>query len=552
MRIRGRVCFSLVWLLSAVAVHAQVSSAFTYQGRLDENGSPANGSFDFAFDLMNTFVGGVQLATVDVNNVTVVNGLFTVSINFGDDAFPGASRWIRIRVRQAGGGAYTTLSPRHPITSVPYATGLRLPLAQSVSLGETAFSITNNSRVIEGVLSAPYAGTGAPGFSPSVLGTTTTGNGVVGLSSAGSGYGVAGVVSGGNSQAVRGIQVGSSGYAGFFAISNADNPTTAIQVQTNGTGRAATFSTTNSSNSSQAVYASTSGDNANAIEGVASGAFSNGVRGQGLSSGVRGDCSTSNGAGVRGVNNNATGTGVRGDSSGAGGAGVAGYGTGTGVYGQCTAGGEAVFGSNGGSNSNGYAGYFNGRVSVVGTLSKGGGSFQIDHPLDPRNKYLYHSFVESPDMKNIYDGVVVLGADGDAEVVLPDWFGALNRDFRYQLTCIGGYAPVYVSEEITDNRFRIAGGKPGMKVSWMVTGIRQDAYANAYRVPVEEDKDAAERGHLLYPEAFGAAGEMNAVEARRATRALEAEREQTGVPSNILPVIPLEPDAVQEPQTPAE
>ena len=140
---------------------------------------------------------------------------------------------------------------------------------------------------------------------------------------------------------------------------------------------------------------------------------------------------------------------------------------------------------------------------VAGTLSKSAGSFMIDHPLDPANKYLSHSFVESPDMKNVYDGVVTLDTAGEATVEMPEWFGALNRDFRYQLTCIGGFAPVYIAEEIADNRFRIAGGTPEMKVSWQVTGIRQDAYANAHRIPVEEDKPEDERGKYAFPALFG-------------------------------------------------
>ncbi|MCK4597432.1 hypothetical protein KAU04_05305, partial [bacterium] len=119
------------------------------------------------------------------------------------------------------------------------------------------------------------------------------------------------------------------------------------------------------------------------------------------------------------------------------------------------------------------AGYFSGNVTVTGTLSKGGGSFKIDHPLDPANKYLYHSFVESPDMKNLYDGVVNLDNDGAAWVELPEWFEALNKDFRYQLTPIGAPGPnLYIAQEIQNNRFQIAGGPLGMKVSWQVTGIR--------------------------------------------------------------------------------
>jgi hypothetical protein len=73
----------------------------------------------------------------------------------------------------------------------------------------------------------------------------------------------------------------------------------------------------------------------------------------------------------------------------------------------------------------------------------------------------------------------------------------------YQLTCIGGWAPVYVADEISGNRFKIAGGQPGMKVSWQVTGVRQDAYANAHRIPVEQEKPVQERGYYLHPEAFG-------------------------------------------------
>jgi trimeric autotransporter adhesin len=144
-----------------------------------------------------------------------------------------------------------------------------------------------------------------------------------------------------------------------------------------------------------------------------------------------------------------------------------------------------------------------GNVDVLGKLSKGSGTFKIDHPLDPANKYLYHSFVESPDMKNIYDGVAELDGSGGAVITLPDWFQALNKDFRYQLTTIGGYAPVYIAQEVESNQFRIAGGRSGVKVSWQVTGIRQDAFANANPIQVEVEKAPADRGRYLYPEALG-------------------------------------------------
>jgi hypothetical protein len=150
----------------------------------------------------------------------------------------------------------------------------------------------------------------------------------------------------------------------------------------------------------------------------------------------------------------------------------------------------------------GLAGDFRGDVEVSGNLSKGGGSFKIDHPLDPENKYLYHSFVESPDMMNIYNGNAVTGANGDAVVELPSYFEALNRDFRYQLTVIGTFAQAIVAEEIKNNRFTIKTSAANVKVSWQVTGIRQDPYANKNRIKVEEDKPERERGFYLHSEAF--------------------------------------------------
>jgi hypothetical protein len=118
---------------------------------------------------------------------------------------------------------------------------------------------------------------------------------------------------------------------------------------------------------------------------------------------------------------------------------------------------------------------------------------------------LSHSFVESPDMMNIYNGMVTLDAHGRAVVTMPDWFSALNRDFQYQLTAIGAPGPkLYVASEMSGNHFAIAGGKKGMRVSWMVTGIRQDAWANAHRIPTEEAKPASEQGRYLHPELYGA------------------------------------------------
>lgn len=244
------------------------------------------------------------------------------------------------------------------------------------------------------------------------------------------------------------------------------------------------------------------------VKGVSYSKHGTGVTGAAVSDtgktiGVRGGSLSPEGIGVQGLADSITGEniGVRGESISD---------TGTGVYGIASETTGRNYGVKGESASpNGLAGYFVGNVEVTGNLTKGGGNFKIDHPLDPENKYLSHSFVESPDMMNIYNGIITLGKDGSAEVALPDWFEALNREFRYQLTCIGGFAPVYVAKKVSGNRFKIAGGKPGMEVSWQLTGVRKDAYAETHRVPVEEMKPIAERGSYLHPKAFGKSAEKS-------------------------------------------
>jgi hypothetical protein len=145
-----------------------------------------------------------------------------------------------------------------------------------------------------------------------------------------------------------------------------------------------------------------------------------------------------------------------------------------------------------------------GAVSITGTLSATGTkNFRIDHPLDPANKYLTHAAIESSEVLNLYSGNAILDDSGAAVVQLPDWFEAINKDFRYQLTPIG--APgrdLYVAEEISGGHFKIAGGTPGGKVSWQVTGVRNDAWEKTYPMVVEADK-GADRGHYLTPELYG-------------------------------------------------
>ncbi len=147
-----------------------------------------------------------------------------------------------------------------------------------------------------------------------------------------------------------------------------------------------------------------------------------------------------------------------------------------------------------------------GNVTVTSNLGKGSGSFVIDHPLDPRNKLLFHSFVESPDVKNLYDGQVTLDEKGEAVVILPSYFEVLNEDFRYQLRGFSGPMPsLYVKEEVRNNRFSVSGGIPHGTISWQVTGNRKDPYIRANPIIPEVDKTKdtyVPRGEYLHPELY--------------------------------------------------
>ena len=312
-----------------------------------------------------------------------------------------------------------------------------------------------------------------------------------------------------------------------------------------------------SSTSGTGIYGNATAETGSTCGGhfISSSTLGKGVYGQatassGLGYGVYGETSTVSGAGVMGVAIGLTGenTGVSGRSDSERGNGISGYarsstGFGCGVLGltESTSGtaiyakalsetgfncgvyaitpspdGKAVTAmatAETGQNfaiyarsysEEGFAGYFIGDVAVNGTLAKSAGSFKIDHPLDPANKWLSHSFVESPDMMNIYNGTVILNSQGEATVQMPEWFEALNKDFRYQLTPIGSPGPdLYISQEVKNNQFKIAGGKPELRVSWQVTGIRKDAYAEKHRIKVEEDKNSVESGKYVHPELFG-------------------------------------------------
>lgn len=481
--------------VGAAASLAHAQSDFSYQGTLNDAGAPASGTYDMRFTMWDDQTIGAPDTQLGFTNtrlgVQVEDGLFNVQLDMGNTSLSSASgRYLQIQVRPAGVGSYITLNPRTPIDFSPRSVfslqseQLTLPFIQSgppVSPTSGVFNINNTSASgyaiggegpTWGIIG--YAGDYSP-FPPIVT--------PAGLFGIGERVGTGG--SSGTGSGLFGITTSGSG--GEFAVLGT-NPGNALYARTSGTGHAGLFEKTQTTGSTAALRVTNASTSASAF----------GVHST-ITSTSPGGSSTA----LRGENrgNSAFGIGVWGSQEGSG----------WGVYGTSTGGGRGVYGLSIGTggyavyavgNSGADAGFFFGDVIMTGNLSKGSGTFRIDHPNDPANMYLSHSFVESPDMKNIYDGVVTLDDSGTATVTMPSYFDALNTEFRYQLTCIGGYAPVYISEEINERQFAIAGGSPGLKVSWQITGIRQDPYALANPIRVEEEKSSQDKGRYLHPKAY--------------------------------------------------
>ncbi|GBC79420.1 hypothetical protein HRbin09_00639 [bacterium HR09] len=393
--------------------------------------------------------------------------------------------------------------------------GFTLPYAGSGSASGDLFSITNSgtgtaiygkSTQNDGVRgeasvvgkSGVYGYNAAAGYG--VKGTSISGHGVAGVSGGNTMSGVYGEQTNSGGYAVFGSNTGSGnwGYLGGNEGAKgvgANNKTGVLGSSTSGYGVEGSSSSGRGvfghSTGAEGVYGQTSAANKAGVYGNNDSANGYGVRGDSASGdGVYGSSSGGNRSGVYGQNSNSFGWGVYGRNTSGGTEGFLGGGL-YGVYGKAS------------SNASSKAGWFDGNVHVNGALSKSSGSFKIDHPLDPEHKYLYHSFVESPDMMNIYNGNVVTDEEGRAVVELPEWFEALNKDFRYQLTVIGRFAQAIVEEKIHDNRFVIRTNMARVEVSWQVTGIRKDPWAEAHRIPVEEVKPPEEQGTYLNPKEWG-------------------------------------------------
>ena len=159
---------ALLSIACAPALNGQ-SSAFTYQGRLNLNGAPANGIYDLAFSLFSTSSGGSPVPSPFTNNATAIsNGLFTVTItSLVDGVFNGSAYWLEISARTNGAASFTTLTPRQEVTHTPYAIFAEGAKATGLigTLPPTSFSGTYGAAVAmnnaNNTFSGSFSGNGA-------------------------------------------------------------------------------------------------------------------------------------------------------------------------------------------------------------------------------------------------------------------------------------------------------------------------------------------------------------------------------------------------------
>src|SRR5580693_10623047 len=514
---------------ASAAANAVVPPVVKFSGVLtDVNSKALTGTVGITFSLYKESQGGAAL-WVETQNVTpdktghysVMLGS-TTSQGLSADLFAsGEARWLGVQAQGEAEQARTVLM------SVPYA--LKAADAETIGgLPPSAFlkasapgsaAASNSSQAVAGITGTGTANHITKWLSPTKLGNSNIFDGSAGK--VGIGTTAPGATLDVNGTAVLRCNATVDGSLGA-------GPITATSSSSGGTGIFANAGSSGGSNGVIAIgatgvagYTSVAGSIAVYGNGGNS-TGSNGVVGYGAT-GVAGNSTITGsygtyGSGSTGVWGNSTGTGANVGVLGLGATGVSGSGGTWGVLGESSSAsgsgggfsnsstGDALFTYN---QSGGYAAFFDGDVDVDGNLSKAGGSFKIDDPLDPANKYLYHSFVESPDMMNIYNGNATTDGQGSAVVQLPEWFETLNRDFRYQLTTIGQFSQAIVASKVANHQFTIKTDKPNVEVSWQVTGIRQDAWANAHRIPVEVEKAQADRGLYLHPELFGSPAEKS-------------------------------------------
>ncbi len=421
-----------------------------------------------------------------------------------------------------------------------------------ITSGDIAANAVTTNKIADGAVTASKLGAGSVGTSALGAGSVTGAKIAVPLSLSGSSSSP--ILTATNSSTGYGVE-GSSSYLGVYGVAG----TYGVYGDSNNGGYGVF---------GYSSYIGAYGDGGSyGVYGYGTSGYGGYFVGAG-NDGVQGHTSLSGYSGVYGANDSGGSSGYGGyfvgptdgvyasTSTGTSGDGV--YGNGyNGVYGNSNAvSGNGVYGyvdgssdpfaiwgyNNNGTSGPGYAGVFDGNVIITGTTTAVVTASRIDHPQDPSGKYLVHASVQSDRLENIYHGHVVTDSKGSATVKMPSWFEALNQDFEYQLTCIGQFAQAIVGQEITANTFVIKTDKPNVRVSWQVTGVRHDAFAQAHPLVVEQTKPDDEQGTYLSPEAFGQPASKSTHAARLARQqALRVPPASRNAPPAPAPKLPAQP-----------
>ncbi len=480
-----------VVLMSIALIFSSVARAgdteFTYQGHLTDSGTPVDGMVDIDVSLWDADAMGTQIGTTQsLVGVPVTEGVFSIALDFGGAAFDG-DRWIEISINA------NTLSPRQKVTAAPYAIQTRglfvddlgqvgighnqpdalahlkggdlIIQADDNALSQSIFFQNDDGNFVSRIFRTPGE---TPGYPDLRIAT--------GHSNDLSDFITSIIIRDREADDLTRVGIGDHVPSAHLDLrSDGQTQSTFKAVHHNPMGSVPTAYIENQSTSAIALSALCTATSGSPIA-------------------VRGEVVTSGGIGVYGKGTASSGPaiGVKGESSAQTGFGVVGLTTGTtgvsyGVYGDAN------------GNASNYGVFSNGNLGASGLKT-----FRIDHPLAPDRMYLQHYSSEGPEPINEYSGNVILGNDGSAWVRLPEYFEAINTDFRYTLTAIGAPAPgLYVAREVRDNMFTIAGGQPGQKISWEVKARRNDPYVRANATPSEITKRGAEIGRYLQPELYG-------------------------------------------------
>jgi len=531
------ICFLL---FGAQFSFAQIPSTISYQGVLKNADGTlvTDNTYSLTFKLYESETGGSEIWS-EIQSVSVSTGIFNVILGSVTPFTVSFDKqyWLGISINSD-----PEASPRIKLSSVPYSLNTLSIPDSIVSTGKIIDGAVTNSKIADTTLTAEkinssgadsgqaliFNGSDVTWGTPSSTGlvlpyseTTSSSENAFAITDSGSGIGLSishygtgspahfQILNSSNSSNVLSSIAYGSGKSAQFSIFNSSNNSPAIDVSTSGLGEAGYFSINNSGNANPAIYAFTNGD------GSTIKSFNTGNGNAGWFE-INND---SNPVSALFVKTNGTGDAINSYTTGTG---TAGYflinyewSENSALYASTNGIGNAVQGLHTGyegyagnfeiqnssstgnalhakTNGSGYAGYFEGNLHVAGTLSKSAGSFVIDHPLDPENKVLRHSFAESPEMMNIYKGRAKLNG-GKAVIELPYYFDALNHPEgrEINLTCINGWSPLFLEGEIKNNRLTVKttkDGSPDQEFSWIVYAVRNDSYAKNHPIVVEEEK----------------------------------------------------------------